>query len=69
MEQMKANSRKHELEALSCIQTLIKSSIGIGRHLPIQFRIKLDNQQEIKRQRHSGFATTNITYNYREIGS
>ena len=35
-----------EWQALECIQACIKAKMGLGRHIPIDFRLELDKTQE-----------------------
>jgi hypothetical protein len=35
-----------EWQALECIQACIKAKMGLGRHIPIDFRLELDKTLE-----------------------
>jgi hypothetical protein len=40
--------KKDIIASIECIQTCVKSKIGLGRHIPVHFRAELDITQENK---------------------
>jgi len=60
-----------EWQAIECIQTCIKSNIGIGTHLPIKFSMQVDlnDQRLLLRQLNEIGVKTTLNYDFKQIGN
>jgi hypothetical protein len=68
---MDLKTTAREWRAIECIQTCIKTTLGLGKHLPISFsmQLDLDQQKSLLTQLSQLNVKTSLEYNYKEIGA
>ena len=68
---MDLKTTAREWRAIECVQTCIKTSLGLGKHLPISFsmQLDLDQQKTLLTQLNQLHVKTSLEYNYKEIGA
>ena len=59
-----------EWNAIECIQTCIKTNLGLGKHLPIHFsmQVDLEQQRDMLKQLKDLNVQPNLDYAFKEIG-
>ena len=76
MDSYKPATVTREWQSLECIQACIKAKMGLGRHIPIHFRLELDHDTELTRlneyQRENSLLNQNpptVKYDYALVGA